>query len=69
MPKHLRNVLVTVRPYIAGRESRLSVALSFVELDAVFILHSFATEEVECRSDGEVDFSARDVLDMLQVFQ
>jgi hypothetical protein len=40
------NVLVTVRPKIGGLVSSASVALSFVEPDAVFILHSFATEKV-----------------------
>ena len=44
--KILRKVLVTLRPKIAGRVSSLSLALSFVELDAVVILHSFATEQV-----------------------
>ena len=39
-------VLVTLRPNMAGRVSSASVALSFVEPDAVFILHSFATEKV-----------------------
>ena len=53
-PNIFLKVLVTLRPKIAGRVSNASVALSFVEFDAVGILHSFATEQVQSRSDGEV---------------
>ena len=64
-PNIFLKVLVTVRPKIAGRVSKTSEALSFVEFDAVGIFHSFATEQVQGRSDGEINRSVRNLFAVL----